>query len=140
MFHHGVDSQPRMPSGLVDRPCRWREGRLGKCADRHGNDICLCPERVEDRRAAVGAEMKGSLLALVGGSHVIAVTTDDAHLIRAEPCLDAEGASSPPLAGKTVTHGHPDFLRSRTSCARLDTPSTPRISTTARRSPRSRRG
>src|ERR1700675_87952 len=96
-----------MPSRLVYRPRRWREVRLGECADRHGNGIRLCLERVKDRRAAVGAEMKGPLLALVGDPHVVAVPTDDAHVIRRAPRLDPEGASSPVLAGKAVTHGDP---------------------------------
>ncbi len=102
-----------MPSGLEDRNCRWREGRLGECADRNGNNIWRCRKRVEDRRAAVGAEMKGSLLALVGSSHVLAVATDDVHSIRCEPCLDPEGASSPTLAGKAVAHGDPDRIALR---------------------------
>jgi hypothetical protein len=102
-----------MPSGLEHRNCRWREGRLGKYADRNGNNIGHCRKRVENRCAAVGAEMKGSLLALVGGSHVVAIATDDAHLIRSEPCLDPEGASSSTLAGKAMAHGDPDRIALR---------------------------
>src|SRR6266508_738757 len=102
-----------MPSGLEHGNCRWREGRIGECADRNGNHIWRCRKRVEDRRAAVGAEMKGSLLALVGGSHVVAIATDNAHMIRHEPCLDPEGAPSPTLAGKAVAHGDPDRIALR---------------------------
>jgi len=58
--------------------------------------------------------MKGQVLvALVRGSDVVAVTTDDAHLIGCEPCLDPEGASGPPLAGKAVAHGDPDRISLR---------------------------
>jgi dihydrodipicolinate reductase len=52
-----------MPSGLEHRNFRRREGRLGKCADRNGDNIRHCRKLVENSRAAVGAEMKGSLLA-----------------------------------------------------------------------------
>src|SRR6266516_1181345 len=102
-----------MPPGLEHRNCWWREGRLGKCADRNRDHIWRCRQRVENGRAAVGAEMKGSRLALVGGSHVVATATDDVHSIRCEPCLDPEGASSPTLAGKAVAHGDPDRIALR---------------------------
>src|SRR6266550_8666023 len=102
-----------MPSGLVDRTHRWREVRIGECADRDGDDIWLCLERVENGPAAVGAEMEGSLLALVGDPHVVAVASDDAHVVRGEPALDPEGASSSTLAGKAVAHGDPDRIARR---------------------------
>ena len=102
-----------MTSRLEHRDCRRREGRLGKCADRNGDNIGQRRKRVENGRAAVGAEMEGSLLALVGGSHVVAKATGDAHVIRSEPCLDPEGASSPTLAGKAVAHGDPDRIALR---------------------------
>src|SRR5215208_3287747 len=98
MFHRGSHAQPWMLSGLVHRYGRWREVRLGECSDRNGNDVGHRRKRVEDGRAAVGAEMKASLLALVGGSHVVAVAPGDAHAIRCEACLDPEGASRPTLA------------------------------------------
>jgi hypothetical protein len=91
-----------MPSGFEHRNFRGREGRLGKCADRNGNNVRRCRKHVEDGRAAVGAEMKGSLLALVGDSHVVAEATVDANVIRCEPCLDPEGASGPALTGQAV--------------------------------------
>ena|SRR5215211_3351711 len=113
MFHRGSHAQPWMLSGLVHRYGRWREVRLGECSDRNGNDVGHRRKRVEDGRAAVGAEMKASLLALVGGSHVLGVATEDADVLRPEPGLDPEGASGSPLAGKTVAHGDPDRIALR---------------------------
>lgn len=52
-------------------------------------------------------------VALVRGSDVVAVSTDDAHVIGSEPCLDPEGASGPSLAGKAVAKGDPDRISLR---------------------------
>src|SRR4051812_24508086 len=54
-------------------------------------------------------EMNGSVI-LVRGSGVVAVTTDDAHLIGWKPRLDPEGASGSSLAGKAVAHGDADRI------------------------------
>ena len=82
-----------MPPRLEHRDRRRRERRLGKSADRNGNDIWCGRKRVEDRRPAVRAEMKGSLLALVRDSHEVAEATGHLHSVRWEPRLDPEGAA-----------------------------------------------
>src|SRR4029453_14567438 len=71
----------------------------------HGHDaICLVRLRVEDRRAAVGAEVKDVLLpvGLVGDPGEVGVASRDAHLLGREPGLPPEGASGPALAGEAV--------------------------------------
>jgi hypothetical protein len=82
------------------------EGWVGECADRNYNLVWLCRVCLEDRRAAVRAEMKDMLLSvlLVRDSHVLAEATNDLHLIGCERRLDPEGTSCPTLAGKAVTH------------------------------------
>src|SRR5678816_795108 len=63
--------------------------------------------RVEDLRAAVGAEVEEVLLLvrLVGRARVVAEATDDVHLIRRECRLHPEGTSGATLAGEAVTDG-----------------------------------
>ena len=85
MRRPGRRPHPAPPSSCR-RPSRRSPGRSGRCA-----------------RAVV----------LVGGSDVGGVTTDDADVIGGEPCLDPEGASGPPLAGKAVAHGDPDRIALR---------------------------
>jgi hypothetical protein len=73
-----------MPSGVVSRFGRRREGRVGERADRDDDQVRLRGLRVEDLRAAVGAEVEDMLLLvrLIGDSRVVAEATDDIDLIR----------------------------------------------------------
>jgi hypothetical protein len=50
---------------------------------------------------------------LVGDPHVVAVDADDPNVVRAEPCLDPEGASRSTLTGEAVAHGDPDGVAFR---------------------------
>src|SRR2546421_5144797 len=103
-----------MPSRLEDRNGWRRERRIGECADRNSNHVWRVRTGEEDRRAAVGAEMKGQVLAaFVRRSDEVAGTTDDMHVIRHERRLDRESAPGPPLAGKAVAHGDPDRISLR---------------------------
>jgi hypothetical protein len=63
---------------------RRREGRVRERADRDDDQVRLRGLRVEDLRAAVGAEVEDMLLLvrLIGDSRVVAEATDDIHLIR----------------------------------------------------------
>lgn len=101
-----------MPSRLVDRLGRRREGRVGEGADRNNDQVWLCRLCVEDRRAAVRTEVKNMFLSvlLVGDSHVVAEAAENLNLTRGECRLDPEGASGPALAGKAVTHGNHDRI------------------------------
>ena len=92
---------------VVARLRRRRERRVGEGADRNDDQVRFGGFRVEDLRAAVGAEVEDMLLSvgLVGDSRVVAEATADPHLIPVEPRLHPEGASGSTLAGKAVTDG-----------------------------------
>src|SRR5215204_7178093 len=94
-----------MPSRVVSRPGRRWEGRVGERTDRDDDEVLLRRLRVEDLRAAVGAEVEDVLLpvGLVGRAAVVAEVTDDIHLIRLEPRLHPERAPGPALTGEAVT-------------------------------------
>ena len=83
-FDRRRQTHPWMSSGVVSRLGRRREGRVRERPDRDDDQVRLCGFRVEDLRAAVGAEMEDMLLLvrLVGDSRVVAEATDDIHLIR----------------------------------------------------------
>ena len=89
----------------VPRLGRRRELRIGERPDHHDDDARFVGLRGEDRRAALGAEVKDVDLAvcLVRRPGVVGVAAGDAHLVGVEPRLHAERASRPPLARKAVT-------------------------------------
>ena len=113
VLHLRRQGHPRMPSRLVDRHGRRRERRLGKRSDRNGGHIRRGRERVEDGRTAVGAEVEGSRLAVVGDSHVVAVAAGDVNPAGWEPRLDPERAPGPSLAREAVAHRDPDRVALR---------------------------
>src|SRR5919198_6211844 len=96
-----------MTARVVARLRRRRKRRVGERADRDDDQVRLRRFRVEDLRAAVGAEVEDVLLSvrLVRDARVVAEATDDLDLIRLEPRLHPEGASRPALADKAVADG-----------------------------------
>ena len=88
---------------------RW-EGRVGERADHDDDVVGLRRLRVEDRRPAVRAEVEDVLLpvGLVRDPRVVAVATDDLHLIVSEAGLHAERASRPALAGDAMAERDPE--------------------------------
>jgi hypothetical protein len=85
-------SDPGVPSVVVPRCGRRRKPRIGERSD-HDDDLVRLA--VEDRRAAIGAEVEDVLTSFrpVRDPGEVAEVTDDAHSIRCEPCLHPEGAS-----------------------------------------------
>src|SRR5436190_10905804 len=96
-----------MPSRVVARLRRRREGRVGEGADRDDDQVRLVRLGVEDLRPAVGAEMKHVRLpvGLVRDARVVAVATRYLNLIGLEARLHAEGTAGPALAGEAVADG-----------------------------------
>jgi len=96
--------EPRMAAEVVAGLRRRLERRIREGADRDHHEVRLVRLRVEDLRAAVGAEVKDVRLPVcfVRDPGVIAVAAGDLHLIRAESRLHPEGAPGAALAGETV--------------------------------------
>jgi len=89
---------------VVSRLGRRRERRVGERADGDDDQIRLRRFRIEDLRAAVGAEVKGVLfpVLLVRHSREVPVATADLDLLRVERRLHSERASGPTLTGEAV--------------------------------------
>src|SRR5688572_22050154 len=105
-------THPVMAVLVVARLRRRRERGVGERADRDDDQVRLRRFRVEDLRAAVGAEVERVLLLvfLVRDSREVAEATRDLHLIRVERRLHPEGASGPALAGEAVADGHDEWI------------------------------
>src|ERR687888_109144 len=101
-----------MTARVVARLGRRRKRRVGERADRDDHEVRLRRLRVEDLRAAVGAEAEDGLLPvrLVRDARVVAEAADDLDLIRLERRLHPEGASRPTLAGEAVADGDRERL------------------------------
>ena len=108
---------PVVTARVVARLRRRRERRIAERADRDDDQVRLRRFRVEDLRAAVGAEVEDVLLSvrLVRDSRGVAEAAGDLHLIRFESGLHPEGASGPALAGETVADGDGEADRPSTS-------------------------
>src|SRR5262249_60030607 len=96
---------PGMLPRLPDRHPRRREAGIRERPDGHGDEIRLRRKRVEDRRAALGAEVEAARFPFVRDSNVLAVAALGSHPGGLEPRLEAEWASRPPLATQPGARG-----------------------------------
>jgi len=109
-----------MPSRVVGRLCRRREGRIAERTGRYHDYIGIVALCAEDLRTAVGAEVEDALflVGLVGDARVVAEAIKYLDLVGLEPNLHAERVSGSTLAGKAVADRDRKWIpvTSRRSC------------------------
>src|SRR5260221_14521755 len=100
-----------MGARYIDLDRGRREARIGKGAERDGDQIGRGRHRVVDGRAAARTEPEGERVAAVGGAHIVEGLAFDALDLRlGEAGLGAEYAAGPLLAGEAMADGDPDRL------------------------------
>jgi len=104
---------PCVPTHLVHRARGRREPRLGERAYGDRDDVLLSRQVVEDRRAAMRAEVERPRVALVGDPRVCRRVPLDPDAVAEVPRLNAERASRPSLAGEAVAHRDADRISLR---------------------------